>query len=186
MKKTNKILSAAVFSIAALSAGNAFAVTADGTLGASSTGTADVTLTIDEQFQISDMDAFAFGTFGGTGDFDANDDICVYSNGDGSYRVTITDDSGNVTPNDFAVEDSTNTSEIPMSIFWNDVTGTTGESAATYNTAITPQSGANTTIADCSAGGLIANLHVVLAEADLQAATAGSYDSELSVLVEPD
>ena len=75
MKKTNKILSAAVFSIAALSAGNAFAVTADGTLGASSTGTADVTLTIDEQFQISDMDAFAFGTFGGTGDFDATD-IC--------------------------------------------------------------------------------------------------------------
>lgn len=186
MKKMNQFLSVAVFAFAVASSGSAMAATADGTLGATSTGTADVTLSINEQFQISDMDAFAFGAYGGTGDFDANDDICVYHNGDGSYRVTITDDSNNVSANAFQVEDATDTNEINMSIFWNDVTGVTGESAVTYNTALTPQSGANTSAADCSVGGLSANLHVVLAEADLQAATAGSYDSELTVLIEPD
>lgn len=163
-----------------------YAATADGTLGATSTGTADVTLTIAEQFQISDMDAFAFGAYGGTGDLDANDDICVYHNGDGSYRVTITDDSSNVTPNSFEVEDATDSTDIAMSVSWNDATGTAGETAATHGTPITPQSGANTSAADCSVGGLSANLHVVLLEADLQAAAAGSYDSEITVLVEPD
>lgn len=186
MRRLNKFLSMVALGAMTVAAGSAMAATADGTLGATSTGTADVTLSINEQFQISDMNAFAFGAYGGTGDFDANDDICVYHNGDGSYRVTITDNSANVTANAFQVEDATDTNEIDMSIFWNDVTGVTGESAVTYNTALTPQSGANTSAADCSVGGLSANLHVVLAEADLQAATAGSYDSELTVLIEPD
>ena len=186
MNKFNNFLSLMVMGVATATAGSALAATADGTLGATSTGTADVTLTIDEQFQISDMNAFAFGTYGGTGDLDNNDDICVYHNGDGSYRVTITDNSANVTANAFQVEDATDTNEIDMSIFWNDVTGTVGETAITYNTPTAAQSGANTTAADCSTGGLSANLHVVLAEADLQAAAAGSYDSELTVLVEPD
>lgn len=185
-KKTLNICAALVLGAALLSSTAAFATTADGTLGATSTGTADVTLTIAEQFQISSMDAFAFGAYGGTGDFNSNDDICVYHNGDGSYRVTITDDSVNVTPNAFAVEDAADGAEIAMSIFWNDASGTAGEAAATHGTAITPQSGANVSTTDCSVGGLSANLHVVLAEAALQAAVAGAYDSELSVLVEPD
>lgn len=180
-----KLLSLAAVSALAVTLSNtALAATADGTLGATSTGTVDVTLSIAEQFQISDLDAFAFGAYTGTGDFDANDDICVYHNGDGSYQVTVTDDSG-VTANAFAVDDATDTNDIAMEVRWNDVAGTTGESTLTFNTALA-QTGANTQATDCTTGGLSANLHVVLLEADLQAASAGSYDSELTILIEPD
>ena len=159
------------------------AATTDGTLGASSPGTADVSLTIDEKFQISGMTAFTFGSWSGTGDLTQNDDICIYHNGDGSYKVTITDNS--VLSAGFAVEDAADANEIAMSVNFNDETGTTGSIAVVDGTATAAQSGANTASTNCG-GGNSANIEVVVAEADLNAAPAGAYDSQITVLVEPD
>ncbi len=175
---------AATAAVALTMSSSAMAATADGTLGATSTGTVDVTLTIDEQFQISNITGstdFQFGTYSGTGDLTANRDLCVYHNGDGSYGITIDDDTATA---GFNVENGGGDA-ITMAVNWNDVTGTAGSVAATESTEIV-STGANTTIADCSAGGNSANLEVTLLEADLQAANAGSYAAELSLVVDPD
>lgn len=178
-----KILAAGVILAAtAMTSYHAIAAS-DGVLGATSTGTAVVTLTIPERFQISDMNDIALGSYGGAGDLTGNDDICVYHNGDGSYQVTITDNSALTVG--FAVEDAANTVAIPMQVRWNDQTGTAGNAAVTYNTPLV-STGANTSTTDCSVGGLSANLEVTLLEADLQAAPAAAYDSTLTLIVEPD
>ena len=58
-----------------------FAAT-DGTLGTTSTGTSDITVTIPELILISGMADITFGTYAGTGDLDVNEDICIYTNKD--------------------------------------------------------------------------------------------------------
>ncbi len=184
MKNTIKALALIALIGGIGSAGNSYAAT-QGTLGATSTGTSVVTMSIAEAFQVSDIADIPLGAYSGTGDLNGNDDLCVYHNGDGSYRVTVTD-SSTISAAAFAVEDAGNANEIAMSVFWNDTTGTVGEAAVTDGTAITTLTGANTTISDCSAGGLSANIHVTLLEAALQAAPAGSYDSTLTIVVEAD
>ena len=175
-----KLLAVALLAMTALTAGNAIAAT-DGTLGATSTGTSPVTLTIPELFRISSLADFALGAYAGTGTMTSNDDVCVYHNGDGTYQVTGTDDSTGAT---FAVENAGNTAVITMEVKWNDITGTAGNAALIYNTAM-PSTAANTTIDDCSVGGLSGNLQVNFTQADLQAAPVGAYDSTITLLVEP-
>lgn len=184
MKSTmKKLLAAGVMSSAVLLASYAHAAT-DGTLGATSTGTADVTLTIASQFRISDMDDFALGTYGGTGNLTANDDVCVYTNlASGAYNVTATDNSG-MSAADFSVQNGGATADIPFEVRWNDVTGTVGNAVMTYNTQMAG-TGANIQTDDCSVGGLSGNIQVTLLQAALQAAPADSYTSTVSFLIEP-
>ena len=173
-----KIALAAAF--VALSATAAYAAT-QGTLGATSTGTADISVTIAEQFRISSIQDYAFGTYSGTGNLTANDDVCVYNNGTGDYRITA---SGSGAASAFTVASGANT--IAYQVFYNDVTGTTGAVQLTAATQSGVQTGANTTINDCSAGGLSGNVEVRMLQAALQAAPAGAYTGTLTLLVEND
>ncbi|PCJ16451.1 MAG: hypothetical protein COB04_10870 [Gammaproteobacteria bacterium] len=181
MKNIFKIgLAASLFAGSSL----VLAATADGSLGGTSTGTTDVTLTIDEKFQISGMDAFSFGSWSGTGDLDAERTMCVYHNGDGSYRVTFTDNSALSVG--FAVENAADTAAIPMEVRFVATLASTGNVAVTYNTAETQAAlAANISAPGC--GGVDnANIQVVITEADLNNASAGAYDSEITVVVDPD
>jgi len=181
----NRIAKALIaLSTTLLISNTSIAATADGTLGATSTGTADVTMSIGEQFQISNMAAFSFGSWSGSGDLSSNNDLCVYHNGDGSYKVTVSDDSTLSTG--FAVENSTDSFEIPYSVAFNDETGTVNALAVVHSVATVAQSGANTTSVDCSVGGNSANLSVTIAEAELSAAPAGDYDSQITIMIDPD
>ncbi|PCI50421.1 MAG: hypothetical protein COB51_03350 [Moraxellaceae bacterium] len=181
MKNIFKIaIAASLFASSSL----VFAATADGTLGATSTGTSDVSLTIDEKFQISGMDTFSFGSWSGTGDLDANNSMCIYHNGDGSYKITFTDNSA--MSSGFAVENAADTTEIPMAVRFIANISPTGNALMTYNTPAT-QAAASANIAATNCGGTDnANIQVVLTDADLSGAPAGAYDSEITVLVDPD
>jgi len=182
MKIIKKALTVAALSTTVLS-GAAFAAT-QGTLGATSTGTTDVTLTIASQVRISDLNDFALGTYGGAGNLTGNDNVCAYTNvASGAYNITFTDNS-EMTATQFAVENAGNTAEIPMEVRYNDVTGTAGNAVATYGTQMA-STGANITADDCSAGGLSGNIQVTLLAADLQAAPADAYASTVTVLMEP-
>ncbi|MCE9507021.1 MAG: hypothetical protein K8R48_01730 [Alphaproteobacteria bacterium] len=180
MNTFKKLLIAGLLATAT-AAGQAVAAT-DGTLGLSSTGTIDITLTIPELFRISHTSDFLLGTYGGSGDMEANNDVCVWSNGNGAYQVTITDDSG-MSPDGFAVEDIGGTAQINMGVFWHDAPGTTGGTAVTYGVPLAAAN-ANTTSSDCTENGFSANLHILLPESDLRAAAAGSYSTRLTVLVQ--
>ena len=164
--------------IVTLGASAAYAAT-QGTLGATSTGTADITVTISEQYRISSLQDYTFGTYAGTGDLTSNDDVCVYHNGDGLYTVTAT---GSGAANAFTVTNGSNT--IAYGVAFNDQTGVVGQTALTTGNASATQSGANVTSSDCSSGGLSANLEVELLEAALQAAPAGAYTGTVTVVVQ--
>jgi hypothetical protein len=182
MKNIKKILAAAVLVTVVFSAGRLMAAT-DGTLGATSTGTSVVTLTIPQLYRISGVADLALGSYSGTGTMSGNDDVCVYSNGATTYGIQITDNT-NMTSNTFAVEDAAHTKQIPMAVRWNSTTGTSGNVAVTYNTRLAA-TGANTSASDCSTGGNSANFQVNFIQADLQAASAASYSSTVTLLVEP-
>ena len=176
----------ALVGMVGLSSHSALAATADGSIGTNSTGTSDVTVTIAENFLITGMSAFAFGTRNiGDGNADTNDDICIYHNGDGSYKVNITDDSTGGTGAGFNVENAGNTETISYAVSFNDVSGTGGSIAVVDGANTVAQSGADTASQSC-AGGDTANIQVVITNANMNAAVAGAYDSELTIVVDAD
>lgn len=148
-----------------------------GTLGTSSTGTAEVSVTIPEQFRVSNLQDVSFGTWGG-GDLTNNQNTCVYHNGDGSYSITATSSTGS-----FALQNGPDS--LPFEVYFNNTPTPAGGSALAYNST-TSTSGSNTTAADCSAGGLSANIRVRIAEGDLQAANPGAYNATLSFIIQAD
>ena len=82
----------AVAAVATFAASNAFAAT-QGTLGATSTGSLNITLTIDALVQISALDDIPLGNYTGGANMTGADDLCVYSN-TGGYEITATGDDG--------------------------------------------------------------------------------------------
>ena len=129
---------------------------------------------------ISGFADMAFGNYPGTGDLNANDDLCVYRNNPSSavYTITATASEGS-----FQVEDGAK--NIAYSVFFNDETGTTGEIALNHGDPSANQTGANTQSVDCSTGGDKANVHVQFSEANLQAAEPGNYSGTLILTATP-
>ena len=176
MKRLGKVLFVAFLMVGGAS--TAYAAN-DGTLGTSSTGDFDITVTVAELIQISGMTDVTFGTYSGSGDLDNDYQVCVYrNNASAQYTITAT-----ATEGAFQVENGGD--NIPYTVFFNDVTGTAGEVALTYNTATATQTGANTQATDCSTGGNSANVHIRMLEADLQAAPANSYSGTVILQADP-
>jgi hypothetical protein len=166
------VLSAFVFS--------PYAKAADGTLGSTSTGVSTVTVTVPDLIKISSVADISFGTYAGSGDLNANDDVCVYTNKTGgAYRVTGT---GSGAAGAFTLASGGNT--LSYAVFFNDQSGTTGEQSLTAGTPLGSQSGANTSSLTCG-GSNDANFHVRIVEANLLAVPSGAYTGTLSLLVEP-
>ena len=179
LKKAVIVVAGALGLILSVQVTPVFAAT-DGTLGTTSTGTSVITVTIPELILITGLADISFGTYGGTGDLNGNDDICIYTNkAAGTYGVTATGDGA---ASAFTITDGSNT--IAYNVYFNDVSGTTGETQLITNTANTSQTGANTSSQNCG-GGANANFHVEMLEANLQAAPAGAYSGTLTLVVAP-
>jgi len=178
MRIRNKLATAGVVTLLAVAGHQALAAT-DGTLGATSTGTSDVSLTINQSYQISGVSDLALGAWSGTGDLSGNDDVCVYTNdASAGYQVNITNSTGS-----FTVANAGATASVPFAVKWNSTTGTSGNQAVTYNSPLAG-TGANTSSTNCG-GGNDANFEVSVLAADLSAAPADSYSSTLSITIEP-
>jgi hypothetical protein len=178
----NILVTLSAASIAVLIATLAWAAT-QGTLGATSTGTTVITVTIPTLFKISRATDFVLGIWPKVGNLTANQDLCVYSNGTGSYGVTATDNS-TMSAAGFSVQNAAATAQIVYTVRWNQTTGTTGNVNLVYNTR-RGRSGANVTSTDCSVGGLTANVQVTLTAAALGAAPPGNYSATLILLIQP-
>jgi hypothetical protein len=167
----------AVAAIATFAAGNAFAAT-QGSLGATSQGTLDITLTIDPLVQISALDDIALGTYAGGGDMTSADDLCVYSN-NGGYDITAT---GNGAGQAFELT-GTSSATIPYTVEWATSAGAGSGTALTTAVALAGQGGTFST-PDC--GGVDnAQVIVTVADADLASAPSDSYTGVLTLLVAP-
>jgi hypothetical protein len=166
----------AIAAIAALAASEAHAAS-DGSLGATSQGSLDITLTINSLVQISALDDIALPTYAGA-DIAGSDDLCVYSN-TGGYEITAT---GNGTGQAFELIGSS--ANIPYTVEWSDSAGAGSGTALTTNVALTGQGGTFSTT-DCG-GGNNAQVIVRASEPDLAVAPADNYTGVLTLLVAPE
>lgn len=175
--KLNKIVAGFAFA-ATLTAGQAMAAS-QGTVGATSTGSTDVTLEIADRVQISGVDDIALGAWSGSGDMTGVSEFCVYRSDAGNYKVTLTASTGA-----FQLTSATTLDNIAFTARIDDDLDASNGEALTYNTAsAVALVGSNS----YTCGGVEnAELHVTFAEAALQAAsTANDYTATVTVLVEP-
>jgi hypothetical protein len=159
------------------------AMAADGSLGATSTGTLDVQLVVPSLVSISGITGIDLGTYSGTGDQTGNDDLCIFRNGAVNYSVKATTNKSAFVLS--SGDGGTPAENIAFTAYWNDVSGTTGRAELTYNTALTTQTGANTTAVNCG-GTMNANFSVVVPEANIQTMVPATYQAEVTLVIAPE
>jgi hypothetical protein len=155
-----------------------------GTLGATSSGTKAISITVNKQVQITNIADYTATWSSGDGTLEDNDNICVYSNaGTGQYTVTAdsADGSGAFTL------DSGGTNLV-YGVAWTATSGGTfaGGTALTDNTASTTFAGANTTDTTCG-GGDSATVSIQILSAALEAltGTATPFTDTLTLTITP-
>ena len=176
----NKTLLASALVLSAFIAPVSYAATADGALGATSTGNVDVDLEVLDSVQISDLDAIDFGTYGGTdtGARNLGDDYCVYVNGGDSYTITPT--STNAA---FELAGGSFGDTIPYVVKLN---GAATGAAAAASVAYSDPSASFTGSSSLTCGGTNnASLDVSIAEQDIRDATTDTYSDTLILVVSP-
>ena len=177
MKKLVKGLTVA--GLFALSA-NTFAVTADGILDTTSTGTVDIDVTVGDLVRISGLVPMTGNTYTPGSAVTDSTPACIYRNGSADYEITATSSNGAGT--NFFLSDGTN--NVIYSVTFN---GTALDNATVESTF----TGANQTSDDCSSGaGGSATIAVSIPETDatfngLAEVPAATYADELELVVAP-
>ncbi|WP_115711825.1 hypothetical protein [Legionella sainthelensi] len=159
-----------------------FAAT-QGTLGSTSTGTVNVSITIPALVQITGLSDI---TLGSTSSFPAtgNTTACIYSNVAtplGSYYVTAT--SQNTSGTDFRVKDS-GTDYIVYSAFWNNTSAAAQTTALTSGTKTAQQTGGSAVSLTCG-GSSNANFNISFSASQVQGAPAATYTDVVTLLITP-
>lgn len=187
--RSNSIRRAALLAAVTLSlpAGPALSAT-QGLLGATSTGTANISITKSVQAQITDISDMTLSNWSiGDGDVTLYSNVCVYSS-TGSYKVTAT---GSGLLNIFTINSGLNL--IPYTVTWN--AGGAGNLANTGTSLITNVqsstfNNASTASATCGGGGssndtarVIVGVSQTLMNAAVSSPTA--YTGTLTMLITP-
>ena len=189
MDRLNKILCVAILSMTI--ATPALAAT-DGVEGETSSGTADIQVEIPKLVKISELDDLTMlgGSkyTGGSGGFDQNDPVCIYSNmdtGSGQYTVRVTGGSNPKATSPsagFYVGNASTDNEIQYAVAWNDE-ATVGGSTVTSGSDLTNQTGFSNS-PNCS-GGNNANVRVTMTQANLLAVRPATYTGTITILITP-
>ena len=166
---------------------NTFAVTADGVLGATSTGTVDIDVTVNWLVRISGLVPMTGNVYTPGSAVTDSTPACIYRNGAVDYEITATSSNGAGT--DFFLSDGTNTVVYDVTFDDGVVALPVDLNNAATNSTFT---GANTTVDDCSAGpGGAATIAVTIPELGagplngLAEVPAGTYADELQIVVAP-
>jgi hypothetical protein len=148
-----------------------------GTLGATSTGTLNISATLQDLVIISGLADIALGTYSGTGNMTGQSTFCVYRNGTGNYSATLTGDGPG-----FLIKSGANTLAYTAT-FTHGATPVAATSGTVMGTALAPLSG-NSTSQTCG-GGTNGNISISISQAAAQAAPSGAYTGTLTVLIAP-
>ncbi len=175
----NRILIAVIAALGTFSAG-IFAATQGSVDETGSTGTLDITLTVDPLVMVSGLSDITLQT--------VNDDdlqgvvntVCVYSNTSSGYLVTAS--SANETGTTFRLKDG-GTNYIPYTVTWNDDNDDLALDEGVQSEA---QTNANSTTTDCSSGdGSNASITVDVTGANILLVPSGTYTDTLTIIVAP-
>jgi len=118
----------------------------------------------------------SLGTWSGTGGVSGTSSVCVYRSDSSSYSITLTSSSG-----DFELQKVGDT--IPYTPSFSD-SGVTGTYVTLSYGTVQGFSGANTSSSSCS-GTFNAGFRIEISEANLSAATPGSYSATLTLMLTP-
>jgi hypothetical protein len=133
------------------------------------------------QVKISRLDSVNFGTHRGLQNISVTEKFCVYSSAaNGAYRLSIS--SASQDANGHYLIGPAGADPLPMSIAFAD----NAVGPATEPISNNSVRGAGNTLSDSCSGGDNAMLTLSLEEADLQAASTGSYAGLLVLLIEPE
>lgn len=149
----------------------------------------DIEVTIGSQVKISKLDDIDFGQRDGNSTIRKTDEICIFRNGNGRYKLKMTAGANNgqadALANDrFALENN-NGDKLPYKIRFDDaVSGAWKVKKVLINQAITSGKGHKTSI-DCN-GQNNARVQVVIKKKALQQAKPGSYVGTLYLVASPD
>jgi hypothetical protein len=180
----------AAFVVALVGFGVAQAAT-QGTLGPTSTGTSNLSITVGNAAQISNMNDFALGLWAG-GNVTAADSVCVYTNTAGG-GYTITPSSANAGGTGLFRLTNGAAAYLPYAVGWTGVSNSNfaastcvggGGACAGSGVVSAGQTGADTTSRTCG-GGTSATLSVELLATDLSAAAPGNWTDTLTIVVTP-
>jgi len=170
-----------------LAAPAAFAQTAQGSLGATSTGQIDLELQVLDSVEISRLGDIDFGDYGGTdtGDVGASEGYCVYVNGGDDYKITPTSANGAATDDNqkFHLLGDVGADEIMYTVkFVGAASGASTATATQYNAASATFQGSR--LRNCNNADN-AQLHIDIAEQEIRDATTDTYQDTLILLVNP-
>lgn len=185
---TKSLIAATSLAAGAMLAPLAAQAATQGTLGATSTGSANISVTKSVQAQISDISDMTLTNWSiGDGAVTLSSNVCVYSS-TGNYKVTAT---GSGSGSAFSIASGSNT--IPYTVTWN-AGGAGGLSntgtSLTTNTQSASLGNASVTSANCSGGGAgndTARVIVGISQASMDAAASSStpYTGTITMLITP-
>lgn len=159
-----------------------------GSLSATSLGSVDVNIVVDETIIIHDLRDFNFGVWNvGDGTLTDNDDVCIGKTNFGApYAVRASGDGDGFDPAAFTLSNGAN--QIYYNVYWNDEIGTSGNVQLSPGLTLYGQTGSVPSFAqnrnNCNRPN--ANIEVEITDTELQTATSGVYSGTLTLLVIPD
>lgn len=148
----------------------------DGTLGSTSTGDTDVSITIGDVVQVSVEQDVAL-TYTPGSDSTGATGLCIYRNSDADVDVTLS--SSNEDSGVFRMSDGTNFIAYTV-----DLSGGTTALTDVASSFLNTISDEDNSSSSCS-GSYSHDLDVTVTAADLDAAQAGSYTDTVTILVAP-
>ena len=162
-----------------------------GSGGPSSTGTVDMHVVLGTAVRISGFSDMSFGAWSGTGDVEANDDLCVGRTGvplfgSGPYRILASGDGAPGNPSAFTLTNGAHT--INYNAYFNDQPGVTNRQQLTPGVALTNQSAFGFWMVFNYLFGCVtnnANVSVIVPASELGTG-AGTYTGTLTLMMIPE
>ena len=188
MKNFTKTLGATVaasaLAVSSMIAGDALAAFSTTGLGATSTGTVNLSIVRSAEVDISAMTDISLGAWtAGSGNVTLPSTACVYSNTHlGGYTISGT---GSGTAGAYTLVNG-NGNTIAYTAYWDAAGADTGANAIPLTSANAPlaKTGASTVAVDCSSTNNF-QLNIHISSAVLTPAPAGTYTGTLALLVSP-
>ena len=169
-----------IFTAALFASQPAFSAS-QGSVGGTSSGSVDISVTVPQLTRISALNDISLGTWSGSGALNGSDSLCVWTT-TGGYNITA---SGDGAGGAFTLDDGSGTT-LAYTVQWADSAGAGSGSAMTTGNALTGQTAAATS-STCSGGAsLDATVLVDIAETALASVTDGSYTGTLTLVVAPE
>lgn len=149
----------------------------NGSLGTTSTGSTDVSVTIGDLVQVLVEGNVGMGTATAGANSTGSTGLCIYRNGSSSVDLTLTSSNPDGS-NGFRMMSGTDPLPYTVALTGDDTIASFTSSVAVSLT------GADTASSNCS-GGYGHSMDVTVQSTDLDAAPAGAYSDTVTVLVEP-